>query len=449
MVAKDYFQDITPPSSTDVSRTPKVQGASIDAPVAGPGIEGERSIRNIQVPVRKRSAPEPRENTVQPQRSTNSYLLWGGAVLALIILGAIALVALRPTRVTVVPRSHMVIFDQTARFTAYPAASAPAGTLSFAIETSTYEETQVVASDAVERVEERASGDLTIYNEYSNSPQRLLKNTRFESPDGLIFRAPAEIVVPGKKGNSPGQITVTVIADRAGESYNTGPVARFTLPGLKSSPMYSRIYARSSAAMSGGFAGDRPKVTPSVLAAARAEIRGRLEEKAREAVSARGAETFAFYELAKIIYETLPPFSEGEGQVRIGERLSMELPIFLADSFAQSVAEGVSASSDEGSVILKPVDLSAMPAATSTLGANGNLSFTLGGRAQIVWKIDVAELASALAGRDNGAFQTIIEGFEGIDEARARIEPFWKKSFPDDPDDIRIVVKEPAADNGD
>ncbi|MBI4079972.1 hypothetical protein HY414_01985 [Candidatus Kaiserbacteria bacterium] len=452
MSAKDYFQDITPPSS-DQPRPLKVNAAPAAASASEPdppqvAVESsERSIRNIQVPQRaRRSGTEVRSVGTPPSsRGLGRMWLWGGTGLAILVLAALGLVALRPTTVTVVPRSHIVLFDETANFTAYPAESAAAGTLSFTTETSTYEDSQTVQANGVERAEEKASGNITIYNEYSTSPQRLLKNTRFETPDGLIFRAPAEIIVPGRKGATPGEITVMVIADQAGEKYNVGPVSRFTLPGLKSSSdMYKKIYARSSAAMSGGFSGDRPATAPAELERAMAEIRGRLEEKARMAIGAREDGAFAFYELARATFESLPPVSEGEKNVRITERLTMELPIFPADLFAQTVAESVSAGVGENGVVLKPLeDFAAQTAATSSFSATTPLSFGLVGQAQLVWKVDTAELAAALAGRDESAFQTIVEGFAGIAEAKARIEPFWKRTFPEDALDIKVKVKEP------
>lgn len=370
--------------------------------------------------------------------------LWGGAALALLVLAAIALVALRPTTVTVIPRSHTVLFDETASFTAYPATKATAGQLSFSIESSSFEDSQVVPANGVERVEERASGNVTVYNEYSSAPVRLLKNTRFATPEGLIFRAPAEVLVPGRRGTTAGQITVTIFADAVGEKYNVGPISRFTLPGLKGSNMYAKVYARSTTAMSGGFSGERPAAEAGALEAAKAEIRGRLEEKAREAVSAASTEAFAFYELARLTFESLPPVSEGEKGVRIGERLTMELPVFPADAFAHLVAESVSAGAESGGILLKPLEgFSAHAATTSTLSTDSPLIFSLIGQAQLVWKVDTVELAAALAGRDESAFQTIVEGFAGIGEAHARIEPFWKSSFPENPTDIKIKVKEP------
>jgi hypothetical protein len=103
----------------------------------------------------------------------------------------------------------------------------------------------------------------------------------------------------------------------------------------------------------------------------------------------------------------------------------------------------VSAGAEKGGLIFKPIELTALPATTSG-DSNTALAFSLRGQAQLVWRVDASELASALAGRDEGAFQTIVGGFEGIEEARARIEPFWKNSFPADPTDIKITVKDPA-----
>lgn len=370
--------------------------------------------------------------------------LWGGAALALMVLGALALIAFRPTTVTVIPRSHVVLFDEAASFTAYPAAAAAPGTLSFTLETATFEDSQLVEASGVERIEEKASGNITVFNNHSSAPVRLLKNTRFQTPDGLVFKAPAEVVVPGKRGSTPGQITITVIAEAAGEKYNVGPVAKFTLPGLRSSSMYANVYASSATAMTGGFSGDRPAAAPGALEGAVAEIRSRLVERARESIKSKGEDSFAFFDLAQLSYESMPAVAEGETKVRVGEKLTMQLPVFPAAQFAHLVAESVSAGAESGTVVLKPLEAFAARLSTSsTVRAEAPFSFGLTGQAQLVWNVDAAELAAALAGRDESAFQTIVEGFDSIEEAHARIEPFWQRSFPNDPADIKIKVVEP------
>lgn len=473
-MVKDYFQDITPSNSSGAGPPVRRMPIKTDPPapldadptpskeevfVREPDIRdpSPRTIRNIQLTNRPRprigadlhetsELPPPTAKTGRRSR----FLLWGGAFLAVLVLGVIALVALRSTTVTVTPRSHTIVFDQTAHFTAYPAANAAPGTLPYTLETSNLEDSEVVPTESavLQHVEEKASGTITVFNEYSSEPVKLIKNTRFQTPEGLIFRVPADIVVPGKKGSVPGQISVTVFAESAGEQYNVAPVARFTLPGLKSNAqMYPSIYAKSMAAMTGGFAGDRPAVAPGALDAAKALVRGRLESKARGSAQTRAdAQTTVFPNLVRITYESLPQTVEAGGGIRIHERAHVELPIFPADRFAETIAQSVSADASAGSVTLRGVIGFGAAADAASGAATGNdpLGFTLQGTAMLVWKVDGEALAAALAGRDEGAFQTIIKDFSGIEEARARIEPFWKKSFPADPSKIKIRVEGPA-----
>ena len=465
-MAKDYFQDIMPPNSSDVPRqtAPAPAAASYSAPAPSEASPSpapsadlpEKTIRNIQVtsPLRTKSRVGLDLREPVPPAAGGRFgrvWLWGGVVLALLVLGAIALVALRPTSVTVIPRSQNVLFDETALFTAYPASSAATGTLTYTLDTVTLEDSEIVPAKGVERVEEKASGVITVYNEYSAQPVKLIKNTRFATPDGLIFRIPAEVIVPGKKGSTPGEISVTIFADAAGDKYNISPVSRFTLPGLKSSPsMYSSVYARSSAAFSGGFVGERPAASKGDVDAARAKIRDRLQAQILETVRAKNSEaTLAFVDLAYIAFETLPQTAEAGGGARVHERVRVELPVFSADSFARTVAESVSADVENSSVMLKGADgLTAQLRSSAAAGAESPIQFGLKGSVLLVWKVDVSELAQALAGRDEAAFQAIIGGFLGIEEAHARIEPFWKNSFPSAPSAIKIKVSDPKPSAG-
>lgn len=104
---------------------------------------------------------------------------------------------------------------------------------------------------------QKAHGTITIYNEFSSSPQPLVATTRFETSDGKIFRLVSGVTVPGteKVGTEikAGAIEAKVIADESGEKYNI-EASSFTIPGFKSSggDKYAKIYAKSSKAMTGG-----------------------------------------------------------------------------------------------------------------------------------------------------------------------------------------------------
>lgn len=103
--------------------------------------------------------------------------------------------------------------------------------------------------------DQKSHGTVTLYNAFSTEPQSLVATTRLETPDGKIFRLESGITLPGMKEidgkQVPGEITVEVTADRAGEEYNI-EASRFSVPGFKGSPKYEKFSAQSSKAMTGG-----------------------------------------------------------------------------------------------------------------------------------------------------------------------------------------------------
>ncbi|MEK7115129.1 MAG: hypothetical protein AAB847_02110, partial [Patescibacteria group bacterium] len=105
----------------------------------------------------------------------------------------------------------------------------------------------------------KAIGNITIYNNHSSAPQNLVASTRFESPDGKIFRLVEGVTVPGAVVNdgkvAPSSVVVKVIADRGGETYNIGPVEKWTIPGFKHTTKEKTFYGVSTEPMKGGFSG--------------------------------------------------------------------------------------------------------------------------------------------------------------------------------------------------
>jgi len=454
-MAKDYFQDILQPNAGKPGNS-FGSGKNENESRAEPQVGAERSIRNITVSPRAPRARAMSSDVKEtypgaPQTpygkpgmdSQKRVWIWVVAAVSVVVLGVLALFAFRSTTVTVTSRSRPIMFDQSVHFNVYPSASAATGTLSYTVIANDLEDSSVVASKGTEHAEDRASGTLEVFNDYSPSSVRLIKNTRFATPAGLIFRVPATVVIPGKKGSIPGSVTVTVVADQAGEQYNIGPVDKFTLPGLKTSPdMYVRVYARSTSSFTGGFVGDKPSVAQGALDSARAEVRGRLENKAREGARIlANATVTVFSDLIRITYESLPATTEAGGGVRIHEKAHVEIPVLPAEVFARTVAQGVG-ENIEGT-IFKIVGLEKLVArlgstnATQIFGTDP-IDFTLTGNATLVWNVDSVLLSKSLAGRDQSAFQEIINGFPSIQEARARIEPFWKATFPASPSDIII-----------
>jgi hypothetical protein len=89
---------------------------------------------------------------------------------------------------------------------------------------------------------EKASGKITVYNQ-SSAEIPLVANTRFSSPDGIIYRSSNSVNIP-----AGGSSDVFVTCDQLGTIGNIGP-SKFTLPALSGA---SYIYGQSSSSMSGG-----------------------------------------------------------------------------------------------------------------------------------------------------------------------------------------------------
>ncbi len=467
-MVKDYFQDILPPqgsSNSSAGKTPSsptsipinTSDSSEEEPAFVPPEPAARSIRNISVVSRPPRRPAFSDNRGGGMGGPDSRKKGGKkwlmmivvAVVLALLLALLAFVAMRPTTVRVIPRTHTVVFDSSMQFRAFPGNSAATGTLPYIINTADLDDSAVVPAQGVETVEEKARGTITVVNNYSADPVKLIANTRFQTPDGLIFRTPIEVKIPGKSGSKAGELAVQVVADMAGEKYNVGPVTKFTLPGLKSTAdMYANVYAKSTTAMVGGFSGQRPAVAPAAFESAKAAVRERLEQQIRTAAQNQTNPDFIVLpDLIRITYSSLPPTKENDTNVRIHERAHVEIPAFPTAIFAQTVAREVSADVDNGAITFENLDtLTARYVAASSTPALGSeaFNFTLEGTSKVVWKVDQTALAEALAGREESSFEAIVGGFSGIDEAYARIQPFWKNSFPADPEDIQIRLEELA-----
>ncbi|MBI4122757.1 MAG: hypothetical protein HY458_00130 [Parcubacteria group bacterium] len=128
----------------------------------------------------------------------------------------------------------------------------------------------------------QARGVITVYNTRPSTPQILVANTRFVSQDGKLFRSTARVVIQGAvQGGDPGSLNVDVVAAEAGEDYNIGP-SSFSLPGLAGSVLYTAIYGKSSAPMTGGSKSETTVVAQDDLDRGKDMIATELREQAKQ-----------------------------------------------------------------------------------------------------------------------------------------------------------------------
>ncbi|MBI2048433.1 MAG: hypothetical protein HYT30_00700 [Parcubacteria group bacterium] len=449
---KDYFRDITPPEKSPPSKTDATGGV-------------ERSIRNIPIAHRRERGPNfPATETVSDlpasaretitPRSSSAFsfsriAVWGLAVVVVLALGFVVYALSQGTSVVATPRTHTVALTEDVLLSAYPVGSEQAtqGTLAYEVGEKSYDMETSVDAHGFSEVEEFASGIITVYNEHSEKSVRLIKNTRFESPAGLIFRIRDSAVVPGKKGTTPGTLSVTVYADQAGEKYNIGPTDRFTIPGLKGGDMYDRVYGRSAAAFTGGFVGSKPKVADADLEAARSALRAQLEQKARADMQSTSLEgKVSFPQLTSITFEPLPFDVSADGKALVRERALVRVPVFPESLLARTLAAATRADAGDASIRMSGIEgLQVRRAATDTSAqalGTAPIDMLFSGNVKLVWNVDAAALVSALVGTPKANFQNTVAQFTSIQSADAFVRPFWRDTFPSDPAGIEVIVKE-------
>lgn len=329
---------------------------------------------------------------------------------------------------------------------------AAAGELAYEVMTFEAEGDRTVRATGEETVTEQAKGKLTISKSTSGS-ERLIKNTRFATPDGLVFRITESAVVPGATTDSagktvPGTVTADVFADEAGPKYNVAAGTKFSVPGFKENnltELYNAISAENPSAMTGGYDGPRYIIADEELKAALDSLRSEMKEALQKRVAAEKPAGFTVFSTSYTYsYTSLPSEAVGEGNVKIKEKVSLKVPAFKDSDLASYIAKGV-VPGYEG----EPIRVENISGLTfeyidskqteADLAAQESINFRLSGKPKLIWSFDQEMLKKDLAGAPQTALNTVLGGYPAIEKAVASVRPFWRRSFPTETKDITIV----------
>lgn len=366
---------------------------------------------------------------------------WGVAIVALLIVAgsAAALYAFADAKVTITPTSNTtnVSGDFTSTYNS--------GDLPYAIISVDKTVSANVPAESTETVNDPAQGTIVISNAQESS-QTLIKNTRFQSPDGLIFRIQDSVSIPGGSVSSPGTVKATVYADTGGDQYNIGPTT-FTVPGLKGSASYTLVTAKSTEAFTGGFSGTRASVADSTRDAQNEKSKPALNDSLNAAVAAQLKPGYVVIPGSTFIsYNPVTDTVGKDNSVNVNLKGTAVAVAFPQAALAKAIAFRTVGSYAGQPVSLKSAStLKLTPSSPGTPTAEqGTFAFSLSGAATLVWDVDAAKIAGAVAGKNRTAAYTIIQGFPEVSRAILTVRPFWKSSFPNDPANITVATTSPS-----
>lgn len=386
--------------------------------------------------------PRQQFGKIEGYSSGKSKKWWwiGGGIVTLLIIITIVGSVFAGASVAITPRQAAINLD-----TSFTASFDPApGMVGFEVVTVTKDATRTVKATGSETISRPASGTIVVYND-TDTAQKFIKNTRFQTPSGLIFRIPESISIPAKKGDAPGSVETKVFADSAGEEYNID-LSDFVVATFKekNDPLLDKIYARSKTAMTGGFEGTVKVASEADTEAAEAAMETELASLLVTEASNALPEGFVIIpEGGSFSYETLPNQEGEDGSVVITVRGEGKLLAVSALDVAQAAAAdripgyaGESVAFSDTSTLSFALTDSAFDLVSAT-----STEIRVSGPATLVWTFDVEELKEKLVDKSRSMTATIFGEYPGIERADVVIRPFWKRSLPETIEDIDVTIE--------
>lgn len=270
----------------------------------------------------------------------------------------------------------------------------------------------------------KAKGEVVIYNA-SSVDQILVANTRLESSSKLVYRLDNRIVVPKATTISgkitPGSISVSITADSAGEKYNTKQ-ADFSVPGLKTTPRYTQIYARTKSAISGGSEGssvsidekDKQQKIDSI-------VTQKSEELKRSLLSKKPQNSKVLQE--PTITTSFEKKTDEDGVVT----LIATMTVIDMESLSKVLIR------NQKQKIEPPVVFSSSPDDLAFLYVKNNpegLTLNITGNATLRSAVNIETIKKELEGKKFNQFREIMRSVDGVEESKFTSKPFWIGTFP-------------------
>ena len=294
----------------------------------------------------------------------------------------------------------------------------------------------------------KAKGRVKIINKYSEKDQPLVATTRVLSKEGKLFRLSKTISVPGMDGETPGEIEVSVIADKPGEDFNVDATT-FTVEGFKGNDKYEKFEVVSEKSMEGGGKADNNKklsmVSADDLKNARIKTVESLDDKLEDKIKEKIGENKKVFidSVEKEIISDSEKFSHEEKEVTqkftylVQQRV--KLMSFLEDDVKKVALSELEKEVGENSKI---EGLSSIVYKKGIVDLD-NKSLTMYIDVKMIsWStIDVPKLKDSIAGKKEDEMKAVLLDYPEIKRIELTFKPSWMTKMPHSKEKITINEK--------
>jgi len=300
-------------------------------------------------------------------------------------------------------------------------------------------------------VSEKAKGEITLFNEYSNKVQKITAETFISDEKGKTYKFDSTVSIPGytedkAKKITPGQVTASVTAFLPGEAYNGNPES-FSVNSFKGTDKFKKIYGKAKTSISGGMTGlvfllGEEEKADLLLKTSTSK------EKLLRKLSAQVPQGYLLYpdavgftyELGENTVSKTPDAKiEMKGTLSAVLIKESELSNAIINKLLPNISE-----KERGEILDPKLSDLAFDFVDKNQSINKeveNFDFELTGNIYTKWSPNTLELRDQLVSKEKNNVVSIFKQDPGILSAGVSVIPFWSKKLPDNVKNIKIILK--------
>ena len=300
-----------------------------------------------------------------------------------------------------------------------------------------------ISKSETKNIQSKFSGDIIVYN-YLDKPQKLIKNTRFESDNNNIYRINNTIIIPASKNNIPGSAKVIVTAENYGSEYNLSIKTKLTVLNFKNSDKYNKIYAEIISNITSGQNGVRSIVAKEDIDNNTERIKTDLTEKIRNDLLKTNKPNYisATDSIYIIWSNNINEYESNEAENYTVTGIGYKA-LIKSDVLAKLIASKTINGYNNESVRLVNNNFQMKYIGDIELNnATNTLSFILSGNVKLIYNIKEDEIKNNILGKKNDTKITeeILFKDKTLSSVITKLFPLWIKNYPESKD--KIIIQE-------
>lgn len=298
----------------------------------------------------------------------------------------------------------------------------------------------------------KSKGEITFYNEYSSTPQKLLANTYIKDEAGKLYTLDSEVTIPGYTQDKDkkiigGTATVTASSFLLGESYNGNP-SDFTVNSFKGTTKLNKIYAKAKTSFTGGALGLVYVLNANDKGILNSYAATSFKNNLYRKVNAQIPEGYILYPNAISFAYNINGdsfFKDKNAEVPIDGTLSAIImkKSDLSKALIKNLLPKISEQEFKEIQVLNPDSLkfNFIVKDQPITKELTSFDFTFNGDLNMLWNINTELIQSKLVGISKESVEGFLKQDPGIKNAVVRIFPPWSSTLPKEVSKIKVLIK--------